>query len=63
LLGGQYPVEVEDIDFSYGLNADGVRVVSFADWRIGYRQWAIRTSGRSPSVEDRFDYDVDELVI
>jgi hypothetical protein len=30
-------VEVEDFDFSYGLYADGVRVASFAEGRVGYR--------------------------
>ena len=42
---GKHPVEVEDFDFGYGLFADGVKVASFAESRIGYREWA-RRSGR-----------------
>jgi hypothetical protein len=40
-----------------------MRVASFREGRIGYRMWAART-GRSisPSVEDRYDHDVDELM-
>jgi hypothetical protein len=58
-----HAVEVEDFDSSCGLYADGVRVASFADGRAGYREWAMRTGRLSPSVEDRFDHDVDELLI
>jgi hypothetical protein len=53
-------VEVEDFDFSYALYADGVRVASFADERAGYGEWAVRTGRLSPSVEDRYDHDIDE---
>ena len=63
VAAGQYTVEVEDFDFSYSLYTDGVRVASFADGRAGYREWAMRTGRLSPSVEDRFDHDVDELLI
>jgi hypothetical protein len=35
VAAGKYQVEVEDLDFSYGLFADGVKVASFADGRIG----------------------------
>ena len=35
LAAGKHRVEIEDFDFSYGLYADGVRVVSFAEGRIG----------------------------
>jgi hypothetical protein len=48
----------------YGLYADGVRVASFAEGRIGYREWA-RRSGRLAdihSLDDRLDHDVDELM-
>jgi hypothetical protein len=57
-------VEVEDFDFSYSLYADGVKVASFAEGRIGYREWA-RRSGRLAYIhttDDRYDHDVDELM-
>jgi hypothetical protein len=61
-----YAVEVEDHDFAYDLyagdpsNGSSRRVASFREGRIGYRLWATRTGRISPSVEDRFDHDVDE---
>ena len=60
-------VEVEDFDFSYSLyTADFVtRVARFAEGRIGYREWA-RGSGRLEdihSIDDRYDHDVDELMV
>ncbi len=61
---GRRKVEVEDFDFSYGLFADGVKVASFAEGRIGYREWA-RRSGRLEfihSIDDRYDHDIDELM-
>ena len=64
VIAGKHQVEVEDFDFSYGLYADGVRVASFAEGRIGYREWA-RRSGRLAdihSMDDRLDHDVDELM-
>ena len=64
-----YAVEVEDLDFAYALysgdpsNGSYTRVASFREGRIGYRLWATRRSGRiNPSVEDRYDHDVDELM-
>jgi hypothetical protein len=39
VAAGKHQVEVEDFDFSYALYADGVRVASFAEGRIGYREW------------------------
>ena len=61
---GKHQVEVEDFEFSYGLNADGVRVASFAEGRIGYREWARRNGrlGDIHSIDDRLDHDVDELM-
>ena len=59
---GKHQVEVED--FGYGLYADGVRVASFAEGRIGYREWA-RRNGRLEyihSLDDRLDHDIDELM-
>jgi hypothetical protein len=38
-------------------------VASFADGRAGYREWALRTGRLSPSVEDRYDHDVDEFMV
>jgi len=61
---GKHQVEVEDFEFSYALYAEGVKVVSFAEGRIGYREWA-RRSGRLAdihSIDDRYDHDVDELM-
>jgi hypothetical protein len=61
---GKHKVEVEDLDFSYGLYADGVKVKSFAEGRIGYREWEFR-SGRLEdihSIDDRYDHDIDELM-
>ena len=64
VAAGKHKVEVEDLDFSYGLFADGVKVASFAEGRIGYREWA-RRSGRLEdihSIDDRYDHDIDELM-
>lgn len=61
---GVHKVEVEDFDFSYGVYADGARVICFAEGRIGYREWA-RRNGKLydiHSVDDRYDHDVDELM-
>ena len=61
---GKHQVELEDFDFSYALYADGVKVASFAEGRIGYREWA-RRSGRLEcihSIDDRYDHDIDELM-
>jgi hypothetical protein len=57
-------VEVEGFDFSYGVYANGARVICFAEGRIGYREWA-RRNGRLAdihSLDDRLDHDVDELM-
>jgi hypothetical protein len=64
VAAGKHRVEVDDFDFSYGLYSDGVKVASFAEGRIGYREWA-RRSGRLEcihSVDDRYDHDIDELM-
>jgi hypothetical protein len=69
IAAGGYAVEVEDFDFAYALYAGDpsngystTRVASFREGRIGYRLWATRTGRISPSVEDRYDHDVDELL-
>jgi hypothetical protein len=68
IAAGGYAVEVEDFDFAYALyagdpsNGSTTRIASFREGRIGYRHWATRTGRISPSVEDRLDHDVDELL-
>jgi hypothetical protein len=69
IAAGGYAVEVEDLDFAYALYAGDssngsftTRVASFREGRIGYREWATRSGRISPSVEDRLDHDVDELM-
>jgi hypothetical protein len=64
VAAGKHLVEVEDFDFGYGLYADGVRVASFAEGRIGYREWARRNGrlGDIHSIDDRYDHDIDELL-
>jgi hypothetical protein len=64
VAAGKHRVEVEDFDFSYGVFADGARVICFAEGRIGYREWASRNGrlGDIHSIDDRLDHDVDELM-
>ena len=68
IAAGGHAVEVEDFDYAYALyagdpsNGSAARVASFREGRIGYRLWATRTGRISPSVEDRLDHDVDELL-
>jgi hypothetical protein len=69
VLAGKHQVEVEDFDFAYALYAGDpsngsstTRVASFREGRIGYRLWATRRGRINPSVEDRLDHDVDELM-
>ena len=69
IAAGGYAVEVEDLNFAYALYAGDpsngsstTRVASFREGRIGYRLWATRTGRINPSVEDRLDHDVDELL-
>jgi hypothetical protein len=48
----------------YGLFVDGIRVRSFAEGRICYREWA-RRDGRLEDIhgiDDRLDHDIDELM-
>ncbi len=64
VAAGKHQVRVEDFDFGYGLYADGIKVASFAEGRIGYREWA-RRSGRLGDIhspDDRLDHDIDELM-
>jgi len=57
-------VEIEDFDFGYGLYADGIKVASFAEGRIGYREWARRNGrlGDIHAIDDRYDHDLDEFM-
>ncbi len=64
IAAGRHVVECEDFDFAYCLQADGVRFATFAEGRLGYREWARRT-GRLDyihSLDDKYDHDVDELM-
>jgi hypothetical protein len=64
VVAGKHQVEVDDLDFSYGVYADGVKVASFAEGRIGYRKWARRNGrlGDIHAIDDRYDHDIDELM-
>src|SRR5215217_5317374 len=68
IAAGGYAVEVEDFDYAYALyagdpsNGSSTRVASFREGRIVYRLWGMRTGRISPSLEDRLDHDVDELM-
>jgi hypothetical protein len=68
IAAGGYAVELEDFDFAYALyagdpsNGSSARVASFRLGRIGYREWATRSGRINPSLEDRLDHDVDELM-
>jgi hypothetical protein len=69
IAAGGYAVEVEDFNFAYALYAGDpsngsstTRVASFREGRIGYLLWAMRTGRITPSVEDRLDHDVDEMM-
>ena len=56
-------VENVDLDYAYALHTPHGKVASFRDGRRGYRMWATRTGRISPSLEDRYDHDVDELMM
>ena len=59
-----WTVRAESPASSYGLFVDGGRAASFAEGRIGYREWARRNGrlGGIHSIDDRYDHDVDELI-
>lgn len=63
VAAGVEMVENVDLEYAYALHSGPTRVVSFREGRTGYRAWATRTGLISPSVEDRYDHDVDELLI
>jgi hypothetical protein len=62
---GKRVVAEDDFDFAYSLHADnGCKVATFAEGRVGNREWA-RRCGRLDyihSQDDRYDKDVDELL-
>jgi hypothetical protein len=62
---GERIVEQDDFDFAYSLHTDdGCKLATFADGRIGYREWA-RRCGRLDyiySLDDRPDRDIDQFV-
>jgi hypothetical protein len=67
IAAGGHAVEVEDLEFAYALYAGDpsngsstTRVASFRLGRIGYREWATRRGRINPSLEDRYDHDIDE---
>ena len=64
---GQAPPgnERRDIeDFGYGLFADDVKGASFAEGRIGYREWPRKNGklGDIQCLDDRLVHDMDELM-
>jgi hypothetical protein len=64
IAAGKQIVESEDFDYPYVLHSNGTRLATFAEGRIGYREWA-RRSGRLDtihSLDDRYDHDLDQFV-
>ncbi len=64
VAAGKQLVEFEDFDFPYALHSSGTRLATYAEGRIGYREWA-RGSGRLDyirSLDDKYDQDVDQLL-
>jgi len=63
MVAAGHIIENVDYDFAYELHSDMGRVATFAEGRIGYREWAMKTGRLNPSVEDKYDHDVDELMV
>jgi len=64
IAAGKQIVEQLDFDYPYALHSNGTRFATFAEGRIGYREWA-RRCGRLDyihSLDDRYDLDIDQLV-
>ncbi len=55
-------VENVDLDYAYTLCNGSSRIVSFREGRVGLRAWMMKTGRINPSLEDRYDHDVDELM-
>jgi hypothetical protein len=65
IAAGKHIVESVDFDYPYALHSNGTCLATFAEGRIGYREWA-RRSGRLDYIhaqDDRYDHDIDELGI
>jgi hypothetical protein len=60
IAAGGYAVEVEDLNFAYALYAG--HPSNGSSTTPGYREWATRSGRINPSVEDRLDHDIDELM-
>ena len=61
---GHRVVLEDDHDYAYCLNSNGTRLATFAEGRIGYREWA-RRSGRLDyihALDDKYDHDIDQFV-
>ena len=50
VVAGKHQVEVEDFDFSYGVYANGRRVICFAEGRIGCRNGHAGAVGKLTSI-------------
>jgi hypothetical protein len=61
IYAGMAAVKHRVEDFGYGLYAVGVKVASFAEGGIGYREWA-RRRGYIHSIDDHYEHDVDDLM-
>jgi hypothetical protein len=64
IAAGKHMVEVVDLDYAYCLHSNGTLLATFAEGRIGYREWA-RRSGRLEYIHalgDKYDHDVDQVV-
>ena len=64
IAAGKQIVEQDDFDFAYSLHSNGTRLATFAEGRIGYREWAIRT-GRLEyinSQDDKYDKEIEEIL-
>jgi hypothetical protein len=62
MVAAGHIIEHVDYDYAYELHSDMGRVATFAEGRIGYREWATRTVRISPSLEDKYDHDEDMLL-
>jgi hypothetical protein len=64
IRAGKEIVEQLDFDYPYALQSNGTRLATFAEGRMGYREWA-RRSGRLDyihALDDRYDHDIDQVL-
>jgi hypothetical protein len=55
---------MEGKDFDFVLFVDGLKVASFGEGQIGYREW-VRRNGRLGDIHTldyRYDHDIDEFM-